>query len=280
MLNIDLHCHSNASDGLLSPANLAIRAKYNGVNIFALTDHDEISGIKLAHSTALDLGMHCIPGVEISVTWSRRTIHIVGLQIDIKNTKLIQGLASIRQSRQRRAKKIAKQLEKVGIPSAFSGALKYVSNPNLISRIHFARYLVEIGHCINIKEVFQRYLGSDKLCNVSHRWINLKEAINLIHDAGGVAVIAHPGRYKYSALEFNTLFDEFKQYGGIGIEVTTGSHKINQYKKYAEIAKHFGFLASTGSDFHDPIESSVDIGMITSLPLGLKPIWHNWYKCS
>lgn len=276
MLNVDLHCHSNVSDGLLSPEQIAIRAKNNNIDLWALTDHDEISGISIAHLTALDLGLRCVTGVEISVTWAKKTIHILGLHIDITNVELIQGLEAIRKIREERAHEIAVQLNAVGIPNAFEGALKYVYNRNLISRTHFARYLVEIGYGINTKEVFRRYLHHGKPAYVPCCWVTLQEVINWIHHANGVAVIAHPGRYRYTELEFSMLFDEFKQHGGVGIEVITGSHTPKQYQKYAKIAKYYGFLASIGSDFHSPCESYLDLGKVPELPSNLKPIWYNW----
>lgn len=276
MLNVDLHCHSNISDGLLSPEQLVVRAKNNSVDLWALTDHDEISGIAAAYLKALDLDLRCIAGVEISVTWTKKTVHIIGLHIDINNIKLIQGLKALRESRKQRAKHIAKQLEIIRIPNSFEGALKHAHNRNLISRTHFARYLVEIGYCINIKAAFRYYLHDDKLRDIKHCWATLKEAIDWIHDANGVAVIAHPGRYQYTEFEFNALFDEFKQYGGVGIEVITSNHTLEQYQKYARIAKYYNFLASIGSDFHSQSESRFDLGKLPPLPSNLKPIWYNW----
>ena len=276
MLNVDLHCHSNVSDGLLPPADVAARAKANGVDVWALTDHDEISGIALARKAAQELDLRYIPGVEISVTWAGQTVHIVGLRIDETNAALVQGLAATRNGRERRARDIAAELEIAGIPDAFEGALKHVGNPDLMSRTHFARYIVETGRCADTKEVFRNYLCEGKPGYVPHRWASLKESVDWIRGAGGVAVIAHPGRYQYSELEFGALFDEFKQHGGAAIEVTTGSHTPDQYEEYARVAKRFGFLASIGSDFHGPGESRVDLGALPPLPSGLTPVWHDW----
>ncbi|HZS80010.1 MAG TPA: 3',5'-nucleoside bisphosphate phosphatase [Herbaspirillum sp.] len=276
MLNIDLHCHSNISDGLLPPAEVAARAKANGVDVWALTDHDEIGGVTIAREAAAALGLRYIPGVEISVTWAGQTVHIVGLRIDEKNEALVQGLAALRNGRLQRARDIAAALETAGIPDAFDGAFKYIGNPDLMSRTHFARYIVEIGRCADIKEVFRNYLCKGKPGYVPHRWATLKDAVDWIRGAGGVAVIAHPGRYQYSELEFRVLFDEFKQYNGAAIEVTTGSHTPDQYEQYARVARHYGFLASMGSDFHGPGESRVDLGALPPLPSGLTPVWHDW----
>ena len=276
MLNVDLHCHSNVSDGLLPPEQVAARAKANGVDVWALTDHDEIAGVAAAREAAQDCGMRHVAGVEISVTWAAQTVHIVGLCIDETNQVLVDGLAATRNGRERRARDIAAALEKVGIPDAFEGALRHVGNPDLMSRTHFARYLVERGYCTTTKEVFRNYLSEGKPGYVPHRWATLAEAVGWIRGAGGVAVIAHPGRYQYSDVQFAALFDEFKQLGGAAIEVTTGSHTPDQYEEYARVARYYGFRASIGSDFHGPGESRVDLGHLPPLPSGLVPVWHDW----
>ena len=276
MLNVDLHCHSNVSDGLLPPEQVAARAKANGVDVWALTDHDEIAGVAAAREAAQACGMRHVAGVEISVTWAAQTVHIVGLCIDETNQVLVDGLAATRNGRERRARDIAAALEKVGIPDAFEGALRHVGNPDLMSRTHFARYLVERGYCTTTKEVFRNYLSEGKPGYVPHRWATLAEAVGWIRGAGGVAVIAHPGRYQYSDVQFAALFDEFKQLGGAAIEVTTGSHTPDQYEEYARVARYYGFRASIGSDFHGPGESRVDLGHLPPLPSGLVPVWHDW----
>ena len=276
-MNVDLHCHSNVSDGVLTPPQLAARAKANGVAVWALTDHDEVDGIAEARATATDLCMHYVPGVEISITWAGETVHIVGLQIDETNAALVNGLAATRNGRERRARDIAAQLAAHGIPDAYQGALKYVGNPDLISRTHFARYIIELGVQPNISEVFRHYLSEGKPGYVAHRWATLTEAVGWIRGAGGIAIIAHPGRYKYSDLAFGVLFDEFKQLGGAAIEVVTGSHSVDQYEYYAKVANAYGFLASRGSDFHGPGESRVDLGMLPPLPSNVRPVWHDWF---
>lgn len=277
MLNADLHCHSTSSDGVLTPATLADRARINGVELWALTDHDEVGGIAQARAAAAQAKLRYVTGVEISVTWASQAVHIVGLQIDETNPLLVQGLAATRGGRERRAREMADQLAAVGIPGAFQGALKHVGNPDLISRTHFARYLVESGACADIGEVFRQYLTEGKPGYVPHRWATLENALGWIHAAGGLAVVAHPGRYRFSDLAFNAFFDEFKQLGGSAIEVVTGSHTIDQYQQYAKVAKNFGFLASRGSDFHGPGESRVDLGRLPPLPEGLTPVWHDWF---
>lgn len=277
MLNIDLHCHSTVSDGLLSPAEVATRAYANGVNVWALTDHDEVSGVAVARATAQELGMRHISGAEISITWAGKTIHIVGLQIDETNPQLVKGLYNTRHGREQRARKMSDMLGEAGIPNAFEGALHYVGNPDLISRTHFARYLVESGACKDISDVFQNYLVEGKPGYVEHRWSNLQDCLKWIHEAGGVSVVAHPGRYDLSQLEMSAFLDEFKQLGGHGIEVVTGSHTPDQYVEYAKVAKRYGFLASRGSDFHGPGESKTELGSLPALPDNLVPIWHDWF---
>jgi predicted metal-dependent phosphoesterase TrpH len=276
MLNIDLHCHSNVSDGMLAPAEVAARAKANGVDVWALTDHDEVSGIPQAREAAADLGLHYVPGVEISITWGGQTVHIVGLHIDETNQALVQGLAATRGGRERRAREMAAQLAAAGIPDAFEGALKFVGNPDLISRTHFARYIVELDIRAELSEVFRDYLTEGKPGFVPHRWATLKEAVTWIRGAGGIAVIAHPGRYKFSDLAFDALFNEFKDLGGTAVEVITGSHSVDQYDYYAKVANNYGLLASRGSDFHGPGESRIDLGALPSLPQSVVPVWHDW----
>jgi predicted metal-dependent phosphoesterase TrpH len=276
MRNFDLHSHSNVSDGTLTPTALAERAKANGVDVWAMTDHDEIGGIAEARAAAAALGLPYVPGVEISITWSGQTVHIVGLRIDETNATLVNGLASVRGGREERARKMSAQLETVGISGAFEGALKFVGNPDLISRTHFARYLIESGVCRDLQDAFTHYLGDGKLGYVPHRWATLQNAVEWIRAADGVAVIAHPGRYKFTELQFDALFNEFKELGGAAIEVTTGSHTPDQYDYYAKVANTYGFLASRGSDFHGPGESRVELGALPPLPSGVRPVWHDW----
>lgn len=275
-MNVDLHCHSTVSDGVLTPDQVAQRAHEHGVNLWALTDHDELAGLALAQQTATDLGMQFIPGVEISVTWLNKTVHIVGLGIDYHNPQLIQSLAYVRSGRAQRAHKIAAALADLGIEGAFEGAIPFASNPELVSRTHFARFLIQQGHCASMKEVFATYLGDTGPAYIPMQWASLENAVRWIHEAGGVAVIAHPGRYDYTTLQFDLLFDTFKALGGQGIEVVTGSHAPAQYLEYAQVAKRYGFEASCGSDFHGPKEGRIDVGCLPPLPTGLHPIWQRW----
>ena len=272
-LNADLHCHSVVSDGTLTPEVLAARAAANGVELWALTDHDEIGGQQRAAAAAHANGMAYLTGTEISVTFIGATVHIVGLGFDPDDAGLKAGLAQTRGGRQERAMEIAAGLAQVGIKGAYEGALKYVSNPDLISRTHFGRYLVEAGVCKDTNEVFRKYLTDGKPGFVPHKWATLKEAVTWITGAGGVAVIAHPARYKFSANEEYALFTEFKALGGRGVEVVTGSHTAAEAVTYAKTAQEYGLVASRGSDFHSPTESHTDLGKLPLLPGQLTPVW-------
>ena len=272
--NPDLHCHSNVSDGTLAPDELARRAHAQGVDLWALTDHDELGGLPEAQRTAEALGMRFVPGVEISVSFAAQTVHIVALNIDPCQTELVNGLQQIRAGRDQRARDMAAALENhLGIGEVYAGALRFAGNPALLSRTHFARLLVEQGVCRQTHEVFSRFLTPGKPGYVEHEWACLDDALAWIKAAGGVAVIAHPGRYRFSATEEWALFDRFKSLGGQGIEVVTGSHTASQARKYAKLALEFGFYASRGSDFHSPAESICDLGRLAPLPADLAPVW-------
>ena len=273
ILNADLHCHSVVSDGTLTPEVLAARAKSNGVELWALTDHDEIGGQHRAAAAARAQGLPYLTGAEISVTFAGETVHIVGLGFDADNVALQQGLRNTRGGREQRALEMSESLAKAGIQGAYEGALKFVGNPELISRTHFARFLVESGVCRETSEVFRKYLTEGKPGYVPHRWATLHDAVGWITQAGGVAVIAHPGRYPFTANEEYALFTEFKAHGGQAVEVVTGSHTKAEYIKYAETAKEFGLAASRGSDFHSPDESHTDLGALPFLPGDLTPVW-------
>ena len=273
MMNADLHCHSTVSDGQLAPAEVAARAHAGGVTLWALTDHDQLGGQREAREAAQALGMEYLGGVEISVTWAGRTVHIVGLNVDAENQALIDGLAATRSGRQPRGEAIGEALADIGIPGAYEGALHYVNDPAMISRTHFARYLVEKGYAASTSDVFSKYLGDGKPGYVGHRWSKLADAMKWIKGAGGEAVIAHPGRYDFSQVEFAAFFDEFIQLGGRAIEVVTGSHTPDQYREYADVARRYGFYASRGSDFHAAGEGRIDLGQLPPLPADLKPVW-------
>jgi predicted metal-dependent phosphoesterase TrpH len=271
--NADLHCHSVVSDGTLEPEALAARAAANGVDLWALTDHDEVGGQQRARDAAHANGMAYLTGVEVSITFANTTVHIVGLGFDVDNPALLAGLSATRGGREERARDMAAGLAKVGIADAFEGALQYVSNPDLISRTHFARFLVETGVCADTGEVFRRYLVEGKPGFVPHRWASLADAVGWITQAGGIAVIAHPGRYRLTPVQEEALFNEFKAHGGRALEVVTGSHTPAEYDTYADLAVAHGLLASRGADFHSPDESHIDLGTLPPLPKKLTPVW-------
>ena len=273
LLNVDLHCHSNVSDGTLPPEAVAARAHAQGVDVWALTDHDELAGQQRARETALDLGLGYLTGTEISVSFAGETVHIVGLGFDADNRALADGLAATRAGRLQRARDMAAGLAAAGISGAFEGALRFVSNPDLISRTHFARFLVEAGHCPDTHSVFRSYLKEGLPGYVPHQWARLGEAVRWITQAGGVAVIAHPARYKFSPSAEYALFTEFIAHGGQAVEVMTGSHSHSEQVRYADTALEFKLHASRGSDFHSPEESRIDLGQLPDLPGTLKPVW-------
>jgi predicted metal-dependent phosphoesterase TrpH len=273
ILNADLHCHSVVSDGTLTPEVLAARAAANGVELWSLTGHDEIGGQERAAAAARAHGMKYLTGVEISVTFAGQTVHIVGLGFDDHDERIRRGLSDTRGGRGERAMQIAAGLAQVGIHGAYEGALKFAGNPELVSRTHFARFLVESGVCEDTSEVFRRFLTEGKPGYVPHLWASLGHAVRWISDAGGLAVIAHPARYRFTPNEEYALFTEFKSHGGGGVEVVTGSHTAAEYVTYAETAREYGLAASRGSDFHSPDESHTDLGQLPYLPGTLTPVW-------
>jgi predicted metal-dependent phosphoesterase TrpH len=271
----DLHSHSIYSDGVLSPGELLRRAATQGVDVLALTDHDVTTGIAEARTVAREVGIYLVPGVEISVTWQKRLIHILGLGIDPDDETLLLGLGGLRKQREWRALEMGKRFEKIGINGIYEGARK-IAGGEVISRTHFARFLVEHNHVRDIQEAFKRYLKRGKRCYVSCPWASLEEAIDWITGAGGQAVIAHPARYEMGQTLLKALIGEFREAGGIGIEVVTSSHNHKDRMTMARHAQGFDLLASAGSDFHAPGNSWVELGKLPSLPPGCEPIWESW----
>ncbi len=272
-MRYDLHSHSTCSDGLLDPAELVERAVQRGVNVLALTDHDEIKGLPAAREAAARWGLRVVNGVEISVLWEETTLHIVGLDIDARHAPLVEGLAAIRCGREQRAQRMAEALAVAGIPDALAGARRYASNPELVSRSHFARYLVEAGHARDTNAVFRHYLTPGKPGYVPHQWAALADAVQWIKGSGGLAVLAHPGRYDLGEAKCERLLGEFVSMGGVAVEVVTGSHAPSEFATWARHARRFGLLASAGSDFHGPGEGYRDIGNVPALPSGCDPVW-------
>lgn len=272
MVNVDLHLHSTRSDGKLSPTELVRRAAANGVECLALTDHDEVGGLDEAAAAAQESGVAFVPGVEVSVTWNETTVHVVGLGLDPRHPVLLGGLAGLRHQRAARAALIAAQLEAIGIRGSLEGAYAHAENPDLIARTHFARFLVEAGCARDTAAVFRHYLTRGKPGYVPHRWAALRDAVDWIRAAGGIAVIAHPGRYRLSSADAEQLVGEFRDLGGGALEIATGSHEPAQAAAFARLARAFGLAASRGSDFHGPGEGS-EPGRAPALAPSLEPVW-------
>ena len=276
MPRYDLHCHSTHSDGLLSPSAVVARAAARGVDVLALTDHDEVAGLAEARCAAADAGIALVAGTEISVSWESLTVHVVGLGIDPDNAALAAGLQAIRAGRAQRARRIADALAEAGIGGAYEGARRFATRDGLIARTHFARFLVEAGHAREVKDVFARFLVRGKPGYVSHAWASLSDAVGWIGGAGGQAVLAHPGRYKLGRSGLRRLLAEFRDAGGQAIEVLSPSHTPAQVAEFAGHARVFGLLASGGSDFHGPDESWMDLGGLPPMPAGVAPVWRDW----
>jgi 3',5'-nucleoside bisphosphate phosphatase len=273
LLNADLHSHSNFSDGTLTPEALAERAHAQGVELWSLTDHDELAGQSRAREAALGLGLQYLAGTEISVTFADETVHVLGLGVDPEDEALGAGLAGVRAGREQRARRMGESLAAAGIPGAYEGAVAFADNPDLVSRTHFARFLVERGVCADTYDVFRHYLKEGKPGFVPHRWAKLGDAVNWITGAGGIAVVAHPARCRFSPTAEYALFSEFVAHGGRGVEVMTGSHSEAERVQYADLAVEFGLAASRGSDFHSPAESRTELGALPDLPGRLRPVW-------
>ena len=271
--NPDLHCHSSHSDGFLSPRELVMRAVANDVDLLALTDHDEVGGIDEALESAAGTRMRLLPGIEVSVTYMGETVHIVGLDVDHRNEVLLAGIAQVRSGRDARAQRMSDELEKHGIHGAIDGARAFAHNPALVSRAHFARHIVSTGLMPDVNTVFLHYLAKGKPGYVEHEWATLEDAVSWILAAGGVAVVAHPARYRLSEAQMTELFDRFQAAGGEAVEVVAGAHTPEQMQRFASLARRRGLLASRASDFHGIQESKVDIGRCRPLPDDLVPVW-------
>lgn len=275
-MSFDLHAHSTASDGLLAPAALVARAVERGVTVLALTDHDDTAGLEEARAAAAGGPLELVAGVEVSTTWERHAVHVVGLHVDPAHPVLAHGLAELRAGRDARARRIGEALARAGIANAYEGARSFAASDRLVSRAHFARFLVEQGRAKSTRDVFKRYLTPGKPGYVPHAWTAVRTAVEWIHAAGGQAVLAHPGRYELTATGMRRLLTDFRDAGGDAIEVVTAAHTREEYGLFAGHARTFGFLASAGSDYHGPGESPLDLGSLPALPPGLTPVWSTW----
>jgi hypothetical protein len=272
-LEYDLHTHSKFSDGVLAPAAVVDRAVAAGVRCLALSDHDETGGLDEACRRASEHDIEFVAGVEISVTWRAQTLHVIGLHITADHAELQAGLAGIRAGRIKRAEWIARNLERVGVPGSLDGARAYAENPELVSRTHFARYLVEQGHARNFDTAFRRFLGTGAPGYVPHQWATLDDALRWIQASGGFAVLAHPARYRLDHAQREALLSAFRDLGGVAAEVVSGNHTAEQAALWARYAARFGLLASAGSDFHGPGAGRDAIGQLPQLPDGCVPVW-------
>ena len=271
----DLHCHSIASDGTLTPAAVVQRAVEQGVTHLSLTDHDTLAGIAEAQVAADEAGLSLITGAELSAQWGGRTVHIVGLHLDTSNTDLLQGLQRQQGFRDWRGKEIARRLEsKAGIENAYEGAMAFVKG-GLVSRSHFARFLVAEGHAKDFGAAIKRYLLKGKPGHVRGDWASLAEVVGWIRAAGGIAVIAHPARYNMTATKLRELIADFMEAGGEAIEVVSGSHTPGEVKTILGHALRFGLLASAGSDFHGPENNWIELGKLVQLPEACTPVWQS-----
>jgi predicted metal-dependent phosphoesterase TrpH len=272
-LKYDLHSHSTISDGTLTPGALVALAARSGVDVLALTDHDNLSGIAAARVAAEEEDIRLVPGVEISVSWNGYTVHILGLNVDPEGPELLAGLRDLCRYRSWRAEEIGRRLEKKGISGAYAGACELATGA-LVGRLHFARFLVEQGHAPDIKAVFRKYLVKGKPGYVNGEWASLEDALSWIEQAGGLAVIAHPARYRMTRGKLRQLIGEFKALGGRGLEVVSGSHSKDEYFTMARHASDFGLLASAGSDYHGPENPWINLGQLPALPPGCDPVWN------
>ena len=268
----DLHCHSTASDGALSPTELIKRAHQHGVTAIALTDHDTVAGIAEAQAVATEIGIQLISGIELSTSWQNKCFHLVGLGINPLYPPLRDATCNLQMIRMERAQKIAEKLEKKRIPGALE-AVKKSAGEGMITRTHFADFLLSQGHVSSQQEAFDRYLGEGKAAFVSTTWPELELAVNWITQSGGIAVLAHPLRYKLTASWMKRLLLVFKQVGGQGIEVVTGRYNADEIKTLAGYAARFELAGSVGSDFHDPANTWVELGRLAPLPVNIKPVW-------
>ena len=273
---VDLHSHTTASDGILTPSELVKRAVDNQINMLAITDHDTIKGLLEAKATIErnNLPVKLIYGVEVSTMWKNNEIHIVGLNIDIQNSHLLELLTAQEQSRIDRAISISEKLAKVSIDNAYEQAQQF-SKGDIVSRAHFARFLVANNYVKDIKRAFKKYLGKSGYAYVPAKWCSIADAVNAIHAAGGQAVLAHPTRYDLTLTKLKLLISEFKSYGGDGIEVSQSRQTQDDLQRLAKLANEFELLASQGSDFHDLL-NYLDLGKTTPLPGSVTPIWQNW----
>lgn len=270
----DLHTHSNASDGQLSPAELLAGAHAAGVQLLAITDHDTLAGYA-ALNRSLAADCRIIAGIELSTSWRKTGIHIVGLNIDLDNAELLAGVARQRDARRERAQLIATKLEKLGFRDVLQGA-RQLAGMAEISRPHIAKYLVDSGQIKSMQDAFRKYLGAGKAGDIREMWASLDEVIGWIHAAGGSAVLAHPTKYKLTNLKLEELTRDFCTAGGDALEVISGQQDLSLTTRLGKLAARHSLLASCGSDFHQPGQSWARLGVVAALPRSCTPVWEAW----
>ncbi len=268
----DLHCHSTASDGALPPTEVLQRAHRQGVTHLALTDHDTTAGLNEAALAAEACGIRLINGIELSATYANQCLHIVGLNIDPNDAQLCAGIAEQHHLRAQRAQKIADKLKKKAIPGAYEAVCRAAGNGE-ITRSHFADFLVTQGYVTSQQDAFDRYLSKGKPAFVATQWAALEDTLAWIKAAGGVAVLAHPLRYKLSSKWINRALSAFKEAGGLGIEVVTGRTTIDEIRLSQQYARRHQLFGSVGSDFHTPDNQWIELGRLAPLPNDIRPIW-------
>lgn len=268
----DFHCHSDQSDGALSPEALVSRAKEFGVTHLALTDHDSIAGLARAQAQAIIERVHMISGIEFSSQWAGCGVHVVGLNIDTTSKPLLDAIAQQARVRVDRAALIAEKLHKAGIEGALEGAEAYAKG-GAIGRPHFAQYMVEVGAVANMAQAFKRYLGAGKIGDVKSGWPETEEVVEWIVEAGGIAVLAHPAKYKMTRSKLCRLTESFAEAGGGAIEVLSGKQPVGLAENLAKIANQFNLAGSCGSDFHTPGQPWQELGCASTLPSTVQPVW-------
>jgi len=272
---IDLHCHSTASDGSLSPGDVVARAAAKGVKVLALTDHDTVAGLEEAAKAARAHGLHLVPGAELSCQWNGRDLHLVALGIDPANADLLRGLAGIRDFREQRLDAISDKLQKRGIPG-MAEAARALADGGIATRTHLARALLESGRVNTMQEAFDRYLGQGKPGYVKALWPDMEQVVGLIRDAGGLAVVAHPLAYQMTGAWLRRTLTAFREAGGAGVEVVCGNTDRQKVETATGQALRTGLEGSMGSDFHSPDNPWVELGRLRAMPRGVKPIWSAW----
>ncbi|NKB38090.1 MAG: PHP domain-containing protein [Gammaproteobacteria bacterium] len=273
-MKVDLHTHTSASDGELSAASLIQRAEAAGIEMLAITDHDTVAAYSDNGKLMLKTG-RLITGIEFSSQWKKTGVHIVGLNISLESDSIKEGVLHQSQARRDRAMRIAEKLEKLGIENVWKN-VEAIAGDSVIGRPHFARFLVESGVCNSIRQAFSSYLGAGKTGDVKQFWAPYEKIITWVREAGGVAVLAHPEKYKLTRTKLSLLLDDFQDAGGEAMEVVSGKQSKDITEKLSRLCCQKNLLASVGSDFHQPGQSWSELGQTSALPGECKTVWGRW----